>query len=125
MKAIMLSSLGFILATLLWQAPVTGQTHAPWPRAEGELRGIVMDPQQARVPGARIRVENKSHSFEVETDEEGAFRLRLPGGDYNVRVEYHGFKAFNRKRVRIEADKTETISVTLRPAPPEVPLKIR
>ena len=125
MKGILFAVISLLFAISYLQFPVAAQTHLPSPRAEGELKGLVLDPNGARIVGAKITVENKNYSFAIESNDEGAFRVKLPGGEYRLKIKRDGFKAYVKKRVRIEADKTETISVTLRPLPPTDVIKVK
>ncbi|HEY0319403.1 MAG TPA: carboxypeptidase-like regulatory domain-containing protein [Pyrinomonadaceae bacterium] len=125
MKPVVFASLSLLLAIVLWQAPSSAQTHSPTPLAQGELKGLVLDSNEARVAGAKITVKNKQYLFEAQSNDEGAFQLKLPSGDYQLTIESDGFKAYTRKRVRIEADKMETISATLQLAPSTGAIKVR
>jgi hypothetical protein len=117
MKPIVLALVGLLLASGFWQAPSMAQTHEPAPRADGEFKGLVLDPEEARIVGAKITLENKRYRFETESNDEGAFQIKVPGGQYSLRIESNGFRSYTRKLVRIEADKTATLSATLWPAP--------
>jgi hypothetical protein len=125
MKRIVIASLCMLLAVIFWRAPLAAQTHSPAPRAVGELKGLVLDTQDARIAVAKITVENKSYLFETQTNDEGAFQVKLPVGEYQLKIESNGFKAYIRKRVRIEAYKTETLNATLWPAPPVDVIKVK
>jgi hypothetical protein len=124
MKRLALAWLSLLLIIALCPTTQLAQTHSPTPRAEGELKGIVLDPNDARVAGAKITIENKRDRFELWSTDEGAFQLKLPVGEYQIKIESNGFKPYIKKRVRIEADKTETMSVTVTPSSPQDLIKI-
>jgi hypothetical protein len=125
MRLLLLAGFCLLLTLAFHRAPTLAQTHSPTPRAEGDLKGLVLDPNDARVAGAQVRVENKEKLFETQTSDEGAFQLRVPSGEYQLTIQSGGFKPFVKKRVRIEADKTETINATLWPAPSTGTLKVK
>lgn len=98
----------------------------------GTIHGNVLDPSDARVAGATIRVTS-SESGKVRTtasDNTGAYNLSLlPPGSYSVQVERDGFKTQSntvtlsvnqevRLDVRLTAgNRGETVTVTSRPEP--------
>jgi catecholate siderophore receptor len=57
------------------------------------LRGKVLDPNRAAIPGATVTVETKSRlgSSSARTDERGEFSLALWPGEYTVKVNAEGF----------------------------------
>jgi outer membrane cobalamin receptor len=60
----------------------------------GDLRGIVIDPQQRPVAGAQVTLRSRTSAFSrtTQTDDVGAFSFRtVPIGEYTVRVESGGF----------------------------------
>ncbi|MBD0372453.1 MAG: carboxypeptidase regulatory-like domain-containing protein [Pyrinomonadaceae bacterium] len=124
MKTIVFACVSLLLALTLWQSSSLAQTHQPVPRAEGNLKGLVSDPNEARVVGAKITLENKQYRFEAGSNDEGAFDVRLPVGEYQLTIESNGFKVY-KKRVRVEADKTDTINVTIWPGGGSHPFKIK
>lgn len=120
MKLMVFAGLSLLLLTF-WPTTSLAQTHSPAPRAEGELKGLVLDSNSSRVAGAKITLENKRYRFEVWSNDEGAFEVKAPVGEYQLKIESNGFKDYIKKRVRIEADKTETIKATVViQSPPDV-----
>lgn len=81
-----------------------------------DLRGRVLDPQGAVLPGVVVTVRNQ---------DTGTFRDTVSGGDgafiasglvpgtYQVTAELQGFKKFERQGVRLEVGRTASIDVTL------------
>ena len=116
MRLLLLASFCLLLTAVLCPAPSLAQTHKPSPRAQGDLKGVALDPYESRIAGARVRVENKGRLFETETSAEGVFQLRVPSGEYQLTIQSNGFTPFVKKRVRVDAGKTETVNATLWPA---------
>ena len=78
---------GSVLAlSLLLLAPPPGD-------ASSVLRGTVVDPSGAPVPGAGVSAapDTGSESLSAKTGADGTFELRLPPGGYTVRVSAPGF----------------------------------
>lgn len=124
MKPALFACLCLLLIAGHWKTSSLAQSHEPTPRAEGQLKGLVLDPNESRIVGAKVTLENKDFKFEVWSNDEGAFEVRVPAGDYRLRIENNGFKPYVRRKLRIEADKTETIRPTLSPAEPPGLLKV-
>ena len=82
----------------------------------GDLRGRVVDSQQAVMPGVTVTVRNQ---------ENGTFRTTVSGVDgsffvsamnpgvYQVEAMLDGFRPYERKDVRLEVGRTISIDVTL------------
>src|SRR6187402_689266 len=82
----------------------------------GDLRGKVVDSQQAVMPGVTVTVRNQ---------ENGTFRTTVSGVDgsffvsamnpgvYQVEAMLDGFRPYERKDVRLEVGRTVTVDVTL------------
>jgi len=82
----------------------------------GDLRGKIVDSQQAVMPGVTVTVRNQ---------ENGTFRTTVSGVDgsyfvsamnpgvYQVEAMLDGFRPYERKEVRLEVGRTITVDVTL------------
>ena len=82
----------------------------------GELRGKVMDAQNAVLPGVTIVARNEaSGQFrEIVSGDDGSFFMSaLTPGFYEVSGGLAGFKKYSRKGVRVEVSKTVSIDVQL------------
>ncbi|HKP11185.1 MAG TPA: alpha-2-macroglobulin family protein, partial [Blastocatellia bacterium] len=82
----------------------------------GALGGLVVDPQNALVPGAKVKATSAAtgETFEATTDDEGRFLLlNLPAGTYEVRVDAQGFQPSVSSGVPVQAAKLTEVSVTL------------
>ncbi len=81
----------------------------------GVLSGIVKDAQtQEPLQGATIRIVGTY--LGTYSDEQGRFKIEnIKPGDYSVRVTYVGYTEALLTAVRIEANRTTTIEVALKP----------
>ncbi len=99
-----------LLVCVMATAPTWGQL----PTAT--LNGIVTDPKDAAVAGAKVTLTSKATgvSREVSTGAEGlyVFANVLPG-DYTVRMEREGFATREYKEVRLEVGRTLTLDMQL------------
>jgi hypothetical protein len=94
----------------------------------GRILGVVSDQSGGNVGGATVTITDVARgvSQTLTTDSDGAYvALNLQPGTYTVRVEYKGFKTFERKNILVEVGKdvridpvlqtgstTETITIT-------------
>ena len=100
----------FPLAALLASAAF-GQINS------GTITGVVMDPQKAVVPHAKVEVvEDATHySYAVVTNENGEYTVPyLKAGSYSVTVTAPGFPAFHLSGVSVVTDGTTRADVELR-----------
>src|SRR5262245_241751 len=82
----------------------------------GELRGRVMDPQGAMLPGATIVAKNEgSGQFrETVSSTDGTFSMiALTPGNYELTATLSGFKKYQRGAVRVEVGKATAIDINL------------
>ena len=102
--------LGAVLMTLLIAMSASAQ------QGTTELRGRVIDPQGAVLPGVTVVVRNQETGMFRETvsGSDGTFIASgLVPGTYQVNAELQGFKKFERKDLRLEVGKTSSIDVTM------------
>ncbi len=81
-----------------------------------EVRGRVIDAQNAAVPGATIVAKNENTGMfrEVVTGPDGSyFMSALTPGSYEMSATLPGFKKYRRSGIRLEVGKTQTVDVTL------------
>jgi hypothetical protein len=82
------------------------------------LEGVVVDAQQAVLPGATVTVQNVSTGLNrsVMSDENGRFVLRglPPEGRYTLRVELAGFATEVREGLAFNAGQNAVLNFTLR-----------
>jgi hypothetical protein len=82
----------------------------------GELRGRVIDTQNAVLPGVTIVARNEATGLfrEIVSGPDGSFFMSaLTPGSYEVTGQLSGFKKYQRKGVRVEVGKTQSIDVQL------------
>jgi hypothetical protein len=84
------------------------------------LRGQVLDPSGAAVPGARVEVDGPGGHRATRTDAQGGWTLRgLPEGTYTVTVTRKGFSPFVKADVKVAAGAETTVDASLALAPLE------
>ena len=98
--------------SLVLKAQPVGQSSAP--EASGKLSGLILDPGEARVVGAKIIIEAKGFRREVISTDDGSYEIALPEGKYKMRVELGGFYPSRKKTVRISSNATTKLDVTLK-----------
>jgi Carboxypeptidase regulatory-like domain/TonB dependent receptor-like, beta-barrel/TonB-dependent Receptor Plug Domain len=82
----------------------------------GELRGRVVDQQNAVLPGVTVVATNEaSGQFrEIVSGADGSFFMSaLTPGSYEMSAQLSGFKKYGRRGVRVEVGKTQSIDVQL------------
>ena len=80
----------------------------------GSLAGVVLDPSNAPVMGAKVTLLDSDRSTRTgaETDGSGRYLFRsLPPGDYSLQVEAAGFEPFN---LSVAVDVNASLSVEAR-----------
>jgi hypothetical protein len=84
--------------------------------ATATLRGVVLDPNGAVVPGATVKATQVATGVvrETKTNGEGAYTLSsLPPGEYEVRVESPGFKTLVFTGAALQVGQTRAFDFTL------------
>src|SRR5271169_2208875 len=115
-----------VIMGLVWTTPANADN------LYASIRGTVVDPSGAVVPGAKMTATNLATGlrYEATSDKDGLFAfLQLPIGDYLVRAEKSGFKTFTESHIHLDLDQvfnlrvamdlgaaTETITVEANPA---------
>jgi carboxypeptidase family protein/TonB-dependent receptor-like protein len=82
----------------------------------GELRGRVIDAQNAVLPGVTVVATNEASGLfrEIVSGPDGSFFMSaLTPGSYELTGQLSGFKKYQRKGVRVEVGKTQSIDVQL------------
>jgi Carboxypeptidase regulatory-like domain/TonB dependent receptor-like, beta-barrel/TonB-dependent Receptor Plug Domain len=93
---------------------VVGSAYAQ--QGTGELRGRVVDAQNAVLPGVTVTAKNEgSGQFrEVVSGPDGSFFMSaLIPGSYELSAQLAGFRTFQRGGVRVEVGKTQSIDVAM------------
>ena len=82
----------------------------------GTITGTVIDPREAVVPKARIRVRNEETNLirDVQTNDDGDYTVALlPPGRYQVTVEMRGFQKGVTSGVILNVDHTVRVDFSL------------
>jgi hypothetical protein len=85
-------------------------------QSTSEVRGRVLDAQQAVMPGVTVTVTNQdTGTFRTTvSNSDGTYFLgAVAPGTYGVVAELQGFKKYTRKDVRLDLGKTTTLDLTL------------
>ena len=80
------------------------------------LRGAVVDPSGASIPGASVTATliARNAAFETETTADGQYLLpTLPIGVYALRVETAGFKVYSQSGIELTVDSRRLVNVRL------------
>ena len=84
--------------------------------ATGRVTGVVRDPTQAVVVGAKIELKsaNSAATWTRQTDREGKFAFDgIPPGLYQLTVIVSGFQIVVVRDVRVDAGRETVVNVTL------------
>src|SRR5260370_13771376 len=84
----------------------------------GRILGVVTDQSGGYVAGAKLTITDVARgvSQTLTTDSDGAYvAVNLLPGTYTVRVEYKGFKTFERKNILLEVGKDVRVDAVLQP----------
>jgi len=82
-----------------------------------EIRGRVLDAQDAPVPGATITITNQATGVIRQTvsNEDGSYFITaISPGSYELAAELTGFTKYSRRDVRLDLGRTTTLDVQLR-----------
>src|SRR5215204_3000415 len=83
-----------------------------------ELRGRVVDSQDAGIPGVTILITNEAtgvYRQTVSTADGAYFMTAIAPGSYTLEAELSGFQKYSRKGVRLDLGRTATLEVQLSP----------
>lgn len=81
---------------------------------KGSLSGVVLDPSEAVVAGAKVTISGPTGEKSMQTDPEGRFLFQvLTPGFYSVKIEKDGFKATDVKQAEVVTGRTSSMSVKL------------
>jgi Carboxypeptidase regulatory-like domain len=82
----------------------------------GSIQGVVRDPTQAAIGGAKVTVTNAQTNFRLETTSaaDGSYRfLALPPGTYQLTATSAGFREFNATDVVVKVNDQLQVDITL------------
>ena len=83
-----------------------------------ELRGRVVDSQEAGIPGVTILITNEAtgvYRQSVSNADGSYFITAIPPGIYTLAAELSGFAKYSRKGVRLDLGRTTTLEIPLSP----------
>ena len=83
-----------------------------------ELRGRVVDTQDAGIPGVTIVIKNEAtgvYRQSLSTGDGSYFITAITPGIYTLEAELSGFAKYSRQGVRLDLGRTTTLEVELRP----------
>jgi len=101
-----------IVGILLISASLSAQSN------QGRIRGTVRDQSGGAIAGATVTVTDllKGVSRTLTTDEAGEYAApNLDPSSYRVRVEYKGFKTFDREGLDVGVGQEARVDITLQP----------
>jgi hypothetical protein len=95
---------------------VMGQAVPHNKQSTGAVTGTVFDPNGAVVSYTLIRIESSSLSVQIESDEEGRYRIELPVGSYRVTVKFPDIKPsfkYEEEDLQVVAGVIENLDIPL------------
>ncbi len=104
--------LGFLVGVLLISASVSAQSN------QGRIQGAVRDQSGGVIVGATVTVTDvlKGVNRTLTTDEAGEYSApNLDPSTYRVRVEFKGFKTFERQGLEVGVGQEARVDITLQP----------
>src|SRR5438552_8720813 len=107
---------GLSMAAAVLGVLVVAGASAGAQQGTGELRGRVVDAQNAVLPGVAVVAKNEASGqfLEVVSGADGSFFMSaLTPGSYELTAQLSGFKRYQRGAVRVEVGKTQSIDVQL------------
>jgi hypothetical protein len=86
--------------------------------SEGRILGTVLDQSGGSIPGAKVTVldVDRGTTRTLTTDAAGSYNApNLTPGNYTVKVEFMGFRTFDRKEIALSVGQEVRIDATLQP----------
>lgn len=85
-------------------------------RPIGKIEGVIVDPYDARIVKASVKVKGKRIKREIVSDGEGRFQIELPVGIYQITIYSPGFGIFQQRNVKVLANSTTALNIPLKVA---------
>ncbi len=85
-------------------------------RSTATIRGVVSDPTNAVVSGAKVSIKNEDTGLSRSgtTNSSGIYSFSdLPVGSYRLEVEYPGFKAESRSKILLNVADNRSLDIQL------------
>jgi carboxypeptidase family protein len=92
------------------------------PSKNAIIRGTVVDPSAALVPGVQITLSNleKSDVKKVVTDERGQYSIEIPAGTYELKAEHPDFETSIKRPIQLKENETLKVDITI-----DIPARFR
>jgi hypothetical protein len=83
-----------------------------------QISGVVIDPNGAVIPGAKIRMTDASgKDILVTTSDDGAFKIpNLTGGTFSLEISEPGFRKFKIAKLDLKAGEDLSLEAALQPS---------
>ncbi len=82
--------------------------------AQGNIKGCVVDPTGAVLPGVRVALTGPNEKRTAITDGQGCYEIRsLVAGSYRLLAELQAFTTVKREDIRLADGQTVTVNVTM------------
>lgn len=110
-QRVKIASTSLLMAALVWTVPLLAQYNT------ASLAGTVIDATGSSVPGATVTVRDKDTglSTTMPTRFDGTFLFpSLPVGEYQLKVEKHGFATYVQEGITLTVNQAATQTVALR-----------
>src|SRR5215468_8180722 len=104
------------IAVLLVGAAILLISTSLWADVTGAITGVVRDPRQAVVTGAKVQITNvqTNVSEDTTTGADGSYHfLALPPGSYKITATASGFRAYNATDITLQVNDQLRIDITL------------
>ena len=86
---------------------------------EVELKGVIVDWQDARIINASISIEGKNLRRSLVSNDNGEFTIALPVGTYKVSVKHPVFKTYVIKKLKVSEAADSVLKVQLKIKTPQ------
>src|ERR1700721_2819957 len=88
--------------------------YAALAQGNGGVRGQVLDPSKAIVPGASVSLTEGKNVFTTRSDQDGVYNFHeVPSGLYSLTVDADGFARLTKSNVAIVAGQTRQMDVSV------------
>jgi Carboxypeptidase regulatory-like domain len=113
-----------LVPTLFISAAQRRSAPRPLKSQTSKIVGTVLDANNARIVGAKIKIENEQFSREMLSDDQGIFKIELPAGVYRITVEAAGFQTVKLFPVQAKARVSKSVNIHMEVQPPGGLLKV-
>ena len=82
-------------------------------QAVGEVKGLIVDQQNARIAKGKILVKGKGFKKEFATDDSGEYTIKLPAGKYKISAKMDGFYQSKWKSLQVKGNQPAKLDFNL------------